>query len=520
MINGKNLEFDKTNRTLEGIPLGDYNIPTVNGVLHVLKGVAPFHYNFYEYLKYPEPGKSRTKLGDYVVGKDTTYFSANNSIEGLPDENGNPTYVDSVYYTTNRLFETKHYVPEEGTESWQMAEKGFNARINNEDSLFIMILPTDAAWDAAYEMLKDSYKYATKYDDKNKGDNNVKTPINIVDNSEKKDSLQRMSFKMDLIAPLVFNLNKQPKVGGEMWTLKKFKELKGEGAEYLLNTYGDTLRAIGDWLPSILFDGEPKEMSNGLAYEVSSWNFPKEFYTPDVEVEIEHAGMFYNTEGNKGKKYNIGSNSKRYSFSNDVYSDITEKYGKVSNNNFYFLEKPNEKAPAKVEIKLQGNNPNAYVPNAQVMSGKYDIQIVVVPFWYLDIAKASEIAPEFYVQKIDTVVNPEDIMDTTYVYTPVGINEQYIESLAASMKYKFKATLSYNDNSNTDKTKTSSVIEYNGLKVDTLTVLQDFVFPYSYKNMRFTYPTLFVESTTGSSDIKKGFRYDLIIDKIILKRKD
>ena len=121
MINGKNLEFVKSKTpgksSLEGILLGEYNIPAVNGVMHVIKGIAPFHYNFYEYLKFTEP---QTKLGQYVVGKDTTYFNQSASIEGLPNEDGNPTYVDSVYRTSNRLFETTRYLPADGTDTWQM----------------------------------------------------------------------------------------------------------------------------------------------------------------------------------------------------------------------------------------------------------------------------------------------------------------------------------------------------------------------------------------------------------------
>ena len=45
-------------------------------------------------------------------------------------------------------------------------------------------------------------------------------------------------------------------------------------------------------------------------------------------------------------------------------------------------------------------------------------------------------------------------------------------------------------------------------------------FPFSYKNMRFAYPTLIIEGSTGSKDVKNGYRYDLVIDKIILRRKD
>ena len=519
MINGKNLEFNKTlpNPSLEGVPLGEYNIPTVNGVMHVLKGVAPFRYNFYEYLKFREP---QTEFGKYVVGKDTTYFSAGSSIEGLPDENGNPTYVDSVYFTSNRLFETKHYLPEEGREKWQMTENGFGAQINNEDSVFIMIMPTDAAWNAAYEMLKESHKYASKYDDKSKGDLNTSATINILDNSEEHDSLQRMSITMDLISPLVFNLHKQPKRGEEMWTLDMFKTYKGDGGkpnspeEYLYNTYGDTLRNVGNWDKTSLFDGEVVEMSNGLAFEVNSWNFPKEYYTPDVEVEIENTGIFYNMESTR---YKVGVGSKRYTFSNEVYSDITDIYGKVSNGNFYHLDATGPTAAPKAEIKLYGNNPNAYVPNAQVMSGKYDIQVVVVPRWYIDIVSGSQIEDKFY--KLDTLVNELDETDTTFVPT-TEIDTNYVKSLASINKFKFRTQIWYNDGKDVNKKSSWVTSTSDGLKVDTITIAEDFEFPCSYKNMRFSYPTLVLEGYTGKSDAKNGFVYDLVLDKIILRRKN
>ena len=496
MINGKNLEFDKGNLTLEGLPLGEkYNIPAVNGVMHVLKGIAPFRYNFYEYLKFREP---QTEFGKYVVGKDTTYFYPSASIEGLPDENGNPTYVDSVYRTTNRLFETTYYLPEEGREKWQMAEEGFGARINNEDSIFVMIMPTDEAWNAACEMLKDSYKYAAKYDDKSKGDLNTSATINIQDNSETKDSLQKMSIMMDLVSPLVFNIHKQPKINDAiMWTLDEFKTDMGARAEYLLNTFGDTLRSIPDvWDKSSLFGSNvPVEMSNGLAYEVSSWNFPSQYYTPDVEVEIENTGIFYNTESSK---YKIGPSSARYSFSNDAFKDITDKYGKVSNNNFFHLDQSGATVGPKVEIKLYGNSPTAYVPNAQVMSGKYDIQVVLVPHWYMEVANES----------------PIDFLD-----------EEKADSAAAVNMYKIKASLTYNNNGKETTTKLKNaenkeISDYSGKYVDTLTIAADFEFPISYKNMRFSYPTLYIEGATSKTDAKNGFVFDLLIDKIILKRKN
>ena len=500
MINGKNMIFDKTARTFQDIPLAAgengvaYNIPAVNGVMHVIKGITPFHYNFYEYLKYSEP---QTKFGKYVVGKDTTYFNSSASIEGLPDENGNPTYVDSVYRTSNRLFEKTRYLPNEGADLWQMYDEGFGARINVEDSVFIMLLPTDAAWDAAYERLKASHIYASSYDDKSKGDLGVTTNTNI--KGLDPDSLQKISIEMDIISPLVFNLHKQPKRGGsEMWTLDMFRTYRGDGGDplnpdnYVLNTFGDTLRAVGDWKPSDLFDVEPTDMSNGIAYEVASLNFPKEFYTPDVEVEIEGGGIFYNKDG-QTSKYKVGNNSKKYTFSNDAYREITDKYGQVSNDNFYHLDAPGPTSVPKAEFKLEGNSASAYVPGAQVMSGKYDIQIVMVPRWYMEILNESDI--DF-------------------------LNEEKADSAAAVNKYKFKTQISYCNNAAKDKTSSWVTSTYDGLKVDTITVAEDFEFPYSYKNMRYSYPTLIFEGATSKNDAKSGFVYEIVIDKIILKRKD
>jgi hypothetical protein len=125
-------------------------------------------------------------------------------------------------------------------------------------------------------------------------------------------------------------------------------------------------------------------MSNGLAYEVNTWNFPSKFYTPDVEVEIEGQQVFYNVNAKKNTVF--GSGTKKLSFSNDKFKKVTDIYGHVSNNNFYYLAPQSSSKGPSVEIKLEGNSPTAYVPNAQVMSGKYDIKVVFVPYWYRIIA--------------------------------------------------------------------------------------------------------------------------------------
>ena len=499
MVNGKNLIFDKAKGTIEDVTISDKNIAATNGTLHTIQGTTPFHYNFYEYLKF---SPSLPLLSQYVISKDTTYFFPDASIEGLPDKDGNPSYVDSVYRTSNILFNNTYYTPASGQEKWEMYQECFNAAINQEDSAFIMVMPTDAAWQKAKQKMLSLYKYADKYEDKVKGDQGT-TAYRTIENV---DSLRDMSIDMDLTTPLVFNVHKQPKTGDELWTLEQFIQDKGASAKYLLNTYGDTLRDVVDtlgnvvWDKTSIFNGNMVEMSNGYGYTANEWAFPKQLYQPDLEVEIGYGSFYYTS--NTSTYYKVGD-SRSISFSNSIYSDIANKYGHVSRNNFYYLSGQGPTSNAHVEIILKGNLPNTSPvvtrgQTAEVMSGKYDIKIVFVPDWYRRISQ-------------------EGVIDSVYY------DQHYIDSISEVSKMCITYQIRYAANATNGKdaiTKKSSVIEYDGSKVDTITIAQDFEFPYSYKNMRFSYPTLVLDGATSKTSAKKGFIYSLCIDRVILTSKE
>ena len=518
MINGKNLVFDKsdtTNCTLQGVPLNNKNIAAMNGTLHTIKGTTPFHYNFYEYMKFTP---SLPLMSAFVVSKDTTEFFKEASIEGLPDKDGNPSYVDSVYRTTNILFDYRYYRPQSGYENWDIKQKCFDARINAEDSAFIMILPTDEAWIKAKQKLASLYKYPEKYEDKDKGNYGTSVIRTIAD----PDSLSNMALEMDLTAPLVFNINKQPKVGGKLWTLEDFIANKGATADYLLNTFGDTLRNITDstytWDKTSIFNGNRIEMSNGYAYEATEWAFPMALYQPDIEVEIDYGSFFYTTNQTYFK---AGSETKTISFNNTTYSEIANRYGHVSRNNFFYLAAPGPTANPHVEIKLLGNLPSTspvatYGQQADVMSGKYDIMLVMVPYWYTLISNRGAIGDDFY-------VTDEEGKFVTDEAGKKILNQHYIDSISDITKQCFTAQVRYNNNAANGKDVTSkktSIIEYDGTKVDTVMVCEDFEFPYSYKNMIYSYPTLILDGATKSASAKKGFIYHMYIDRVILKSKE
>ena len=380
-------------------------------------------------------------------------------------------------------------------DKWLMAWKGYADNFMGEDSSFVMLMLTDAAWNATMEKLKSHYQYASTYEDMVKQEQQQKAST-VFFTDMNPDSLQDMSLKMDIITPGLFNIHKQPKIGGVQtgtpWTIEHFIQTKAREAEYLLNTRYDTLRSTPTWDQTTLFNGELKEMSNGYAYLVNQWNFPKEFYFPDVEVEVS-GGMFYNS-GVNGFWRGTGQT---VSFSNNTYSYIAEKYGRVSKNNYYRLAPEGSGVNLQAQLRLYGNFNEAYVPNAQVMSGKYDIYMVMVPDWYYNISRSGQLDSVYY-------------------------DSAYVDSIAQKSKYKMKLQVKYNNGGSKDVTSKQVTVEYDGMKVDTLLVLEDFEFPYSYKNIqgRFSYPLLIIQQGVSTTDIRRNYTRFLNFDRVILRSKE
>jgi hypothetical protein len=138
----------------------------------------------------------------------------------------------------------------------------------------------------------------------------------------------------------------------------------------------------------------------------------------------------------------------------------------------------------KGEVKLKGNFNEAYVPNAEVMSGSYDLYLVMVPYYYIQIAGGDTLIT-------DTLAN------------------------------KINLQISYNNGVARDATSNRVTVTYDGVNVDTLLCIPDFTFPYSYKNLRHSYPTLIIQGAPTSSEIRSGkYTRTLCIDRIILRSKE
>ena len=487
MTNGKEMVFDMTTTptTMYDVELATPNIAASNGTLHTLKGILPFHYNFYEYLKF---SGENPLFSQYVIDKDTTYFMKDYSIEGLPDEDGNTTYVDSVYTTSNLMFGRSANVSTSTSDRRHMSQKGFAASLNWESGKYIMVIPTDAAWTNTIDKLKKYYTYAESYIDRS----NSTSQETVMRPSENPDSLTDLSVKMDIATPIVFDVERQGKIGGEdgaPWTLKQFIASKGAEAEYFMNTRGDTIRSIGDWDKTELFPGEPVEMSNGYAYISDTWNLPKEYYFPDVEIK-PYSYMFY-LYGDQ--KYFKAKSVSPETFTNSQHPEIAAKYGKVSKDQFMIME-PDGSTKPEGNLILQGNYDLAYNRNAKVMSGKYDIYMVLVPYWY------------------KTIIDKGN--DSLY------LDSAYVDSVANKCKNKLKVQVTYDNGTKGGKKSGSFKLEWDARKVDTVLVIPDMEFPCSYQNLEHSYPIMNIVSDVSSSDEKKGYKRELCIDRVILKSKE
>lgn len=146
LLNGKKVKYTAggDNPDFNGVAIQGSPIVASNGTMHLIGTNSPFAYNIYDYIVASDQLK---KLSEYLFDPsiDKYTFSEGSSVQGALNENGDMVYVDSVWNHTNDILNE------------------CNAKLQNEDSLYVAILPTDGAWDAAVENLSKYFKYQSTY---------------------------------------------------------------------------------------------------------------------------------------------------------------------------------------------------------------------------------------------------------------------------------------------------------------------------------------------------------------------
>lgn len=139
MLNGKEkaLGIDSAgNNQFDEIALQSRNIICSNGVLHIIGHQSPFDNNIWSYIR---QDADLTSLSDYLYSFSVSEFDAENSIQSGV-KNGKKVYSDSVFHTTNKMWNKLGLMDSDYLNYWMLA-------------------PTNSAWTDAIATYGEYFKY-------------------------------------------------------------------------------------------------------------------------------------------------------------------------------------------------------------------------------------------------------------------------------------------------------------------------------------------------------------------------
>lgn len=372
MLNGKLVKFSNKNTDMLAFDGKDilpnaanpavFNYPSTNGLLYITSAPATFRYNGYEYLR--ESEDMPNMMGAYVEHYESRVLDEANSVKGTIID-GVQHYDDSVIIVSNIL-----------------TDRMLRAQLDNEDSLYTVLIPTDTAWNRAYGEIASYYNFVEKIPYQDLSSNQVglmpgaswndkmKKLINMLDASAGKVEVALNSapigaeiqetgaYWSDSIAKRLLTNNfvfseKSGKFNTKFQTGQSFKESD--------SVYSTT----GNWLsnPAMLDEltEDVIELSNGHARMIKDFPFsPKETYAP--VIKSRNVGRVITATGFKHTEESIDR--------------------ELLDPSMCVLDDENETALRYVktnvpEISYSLSEFNFYIDN--VLSTTYDVSLVLVP---------------------------------------------------------------------------------------------------------------------------------------------
>lgn len=476
LLNSKSAWLDFDENTFQGIAMTESNIRVSNGALHILAKPTKYLPNLYEYMGTRE---DLSGINEFIKKFQKTEFNELASTQG-PTIDGKITWVDSVTSTSNDY--SNYYI---------------GAFLEREDSNYVMILPTNTAWNAILEKtqqyfkMKKSYKQDFHTTTETGGDATYSKEKVFTD--EELDSIMNFYSKDVICRNLAFNANWQYK-RSPISTLDDINKLDEKG-DSLYSTAGrkfkkkGTLNAgnplsvieIGSYA-DMFGNADPITLSNGSVYVVDQYPYPYSIYAPTLDqLQLDYADTKTINTSRSGYSTHTYIDPVVTIDGEDIQTDSTFKYS------IYKAVNKSSSSNPKIDFKL-----------TNVLSCKYDIYIV---FNYnTDLEKPNKFTVSITYdkdkkrEKNQRLKNPnEDAVDAKG------------EKLYDTNNFVNRG-VHFNDNGDVDFT-------------DTICVAKDFEFPISYYGLgNDAYPVIEIESKPKS--IEKEYCRELWINAIILKAKE
>lgn len=344
LMNSKIVNYNAGEGTFNGVKLdaANANILSSNGMLHVLDGESQFAYNIFERLQVDS--RFAKIYGD--IDKYNVYtFSASSSTQGSMNHNGSMEYVDSVWTRTNSLM----------TGAWL-------DKLTDEDSLYVSVIPTDAAYEAARQKIHGLFKYAKNYnyawdaskrDWTNKGTNALKFNT---------DSLTTYNVTSRILSASSFSVGYNSE--GPVTTSNPQAFLNHVLTADSLNSNARLViynKDKGNVNP--IFDGQTADdaikASNGYIFAVDNYN-----YDPSYSFIQKMNINGHNTSQVTGST----SEQAQYVTLNNENQNAEVNVDALGVDNFYYYFPVSANSQLNIDFKL--NN---------VLSTKYKISIVLLP---------------------------------------------------------------------------------------------------------------------------------------------
>ena len=446
MMNGKLIPL--TSSSFGGRDFVSTNTLLGNGMLFTLKNKVDYTPNVFEYLR---GDNELDSVAAFLYKYNRYEFDASQSVPG-EIKDGQTIYLDSVEVLSNVI----------------LGNIGF---INDEDSTYWMVVPTNSEWKRLVPEYREYFNYCNLVTDR--------------------DSLQEMRSKLFVLAGTVFSQTDNPRIADA--TVDSVMSTNAVPYSIRKRYYGNSdlkyYQYGSPYAPGGVFDGTiAMDCSNGKILKAADWHVDK-YQTFFQQIYVE-------TEATSSKK-SLGSGTRELSIvpvpmavdsidsEGNILSVPNKFYNKVSNNSYV------EIAPTG------GSNPSAsfYLPYLLSNVG-YDIYVVMAPALAGNgMARESERLPNKFRCQLRW---QEQGADSTVVYIDGTEN-------AGKSSHVFDT-----------KKDGSSTVDV----MDTILVAKNWKFPtctYGANDPRIQ-AALTIESRVGSADFNNG-RYQRImrLDCIILK---
>ncbi len=378
MLNGKKYNFTGTGKyTFNDVEVSQANIPSNNGVIHMLNGAAIYYPNLYDFLTDTVKAKELAvdSISRYFKTYENSVLDEKASVLG-PIVNGRQTYSDSVMKVTNSI------------------ANSLRADLEVEDSSYTLLVPTNTAWEKQYAQIQNYFNYI--------GTTSAQLFTTTASGSIELSS-SPTTFKVDNPAFLQDSLTKRSIVRNLVFSNSNpyNQWLEGEAAagfttDTLVSSVGSMLTNTVDLTST--FMKEKIRFSNGVGRLVDSLaSYSWETYAPEYSYKAT-----YNT--NIARILN--GNSTRW---NKIFLDRTiGEYAKDGSMSYLCVEPNGGYAKPELDVYL-----------SNVLSTTYDLYCVFVPEYFdnTKIESIDELLPNRVNFKLNYCDANGNLVDTLFLDT-------------------------------------------------------------------------------------------------------